>query len=376
MPPQGWQDHQDVLSNLDHVPEPPKSVQPVLSPRSRSSSKVRFAEDTDDFDVRSNPSTSSRSVPERWGGMEIPDAERDAGKEILYQITQQAFNELLDELFKKKEDLAVRAAETKKDRSKYRHLLENIDLEQEDDRSAGKTPQRSQTPSPATRVPPSPPIPERSLNDLLSTSGYAVALADEGGQAPEVESGEQLDAQQSILLAQGHDDEPVPIKAGEPANGREEDDEASDLNDAEIRHVEFRDPTMPQFRPNTTTTSETRAESSLSGKPKGKDHRGVQSQQSASPPATANATGDVGGSSKEKFLESKLAEPDTEDHIPHSTLVTWKRLELAEQEARERGGWGRLNYEEFEAIYREHEFQDSSRNRLDYLGSWIDFCIP
>ena len=39
--------------------------------------------------------------------MEIPDAEKDAGKEILYQVTQQAFNELLDLLFKEKEDMAL-----------------------------------------------------------------------------------------------------------------------------------------------------------------------------------------------------------------------------------------------------------------------------
>ena len=44
-------------------------------PRSRSSSKVRF-EDDPELDTRSNASTSSRPVGERWGGYEIPEAEK------------------------------------------------------------------------------------------------------------------------------------------------------------------------------------------------------------------------------------------------------------------------------------------------------------
>ncbi|RAL58901.1 hypothetical protein DID88_009321 [Monilinia fructigena] len=75
------------------------------------------------FDTRSNPSTSSRSVPERWGGIEIPDAEKDVGKEILYQVTQQAYNELLDPFFRAKEDLAVAIMETKEERDKYRYIF-------------------------------------------------------------------------------------------------------------------------------------------------------------------------------------------------------------------------------------------------------------
>ncbi|RYP27567.1 hypothetical protein DL767_007637 [Monosporascus sp. MG133] len=325
-PPQGWQDSEDVLANLDDAAESSKSAQLVLSPRSRSSSKVRFAEDTDDFDIRSNPSTSSRSVPERWGGMEIPDAERDAGKEILYQVTQQAFNELLDELFRKKEDLAVRAAETKEDRLKYRHLLENINLEDEEDKSAAGSPKPAPSPSPESRR--APPVAEQSVDELLSSSGYTV-------DPPEEE--------QNLLEAEQSTGAPISqtVTAGTGTPSRE----AASGGDATTRQdSEQQDPTMPQFRPNTNLE---------------------RSKEQAAPPA-AHAEARI----------SKLVEPDSSDHIPHSTLVTWKRLDLAEQEARERGGWGRLSYEEFRAIYREHDFQDSSRNRLDYLGSWIDFCIP
>ncbi|KAF2141047.1 uncharacterized protein K452DRAFT_288427 [Aplosporella prunicola CBS 121167] len=65
---------------------------------SRSSSRVRFADDLES-DARSEASTSSRPIGERWGGYEIPEAEEDLGKDILYQM--------LDPLFRRKEDLAL-----------------------------------------------------------------------------------------------------------------------------------------------------------------------------------------------------------------------------------------------------------------------------
>jgi len=126
-PPADWKDDDDILAEEKIIGESSKSSRP--SYHSRSSSKVRFAEDMEDFDTRSNPSTSSRSVPERWGGIEVPDAERDAGKEILFQVTQQAFNELLDPLFKDKEDVAVDAASRKNDMERHRSLYSTPEFE-------------------------------------------------------------------------------------------------------------------------------------------------------------------------------------------------------------------------------------------------------
>ena len=92
--------------------------------RSRSSSKVRF-EDDPEMDTRSNASTSSRPIGERWGGYEIPKAELDIAGEVLYQVTQQALNELLDPLFKDKEDLAMQVWESYELRSKLsQHINE------------------------------------------------------------------------------------------------------------------------------------------------------------------------------------------------------------------------------------------------------------
>ena len=92
-----------------------------LSPRSRSSSKVRFEDSVTDTDYETRSNTSSRSIPvgERWGGYDISEIEKDVGKEILYQAVQQGFNELLDQLFKAKEDIAMDAHRTRKTRRLY-----------------------------------------------------------------------------------------------------------------------------------------------------------------------------------------------------------------------------------------------------------------
>ena len=98
------------------------------SRRSRSSSKVRFRDDvgTDDgHEPRSRAtSISSRSVPlnERWGGF-VPEPEKDVGREVLYQVTQEAFNELLDPVFRVREDLALAAVRTRRKRERHRTAI-------------------------------------------------------------------------------------------------------------------------------------------------------------------------------------------------------------------------------------------------------------
>lgn len=128
--PEGYQRDSDVDDASDDDEDAIDESHPP-SPRSRSSSKVRFQDDvTDDCDVRSNPSTSSRSIPvgERWGGFEVPEVERDVGKEILYQVTQQGFNELLDILFKPKENLVMEAYRTREERKTWAREIELFEL--------------------------------------------------------------------------------------------------------------------------------------------------------------------------------------------------------------------------------------------------------
>ncbi|KAI0468571.1 hypothetical protein F4859DRAFT_207759 [Xylaria cf. heliscus] len=344
MPPQGWRDDQDILANINDTAEASKSAPPVLSPRSRSSSKVRFAEDTDDFETRSNHSTSSRSVPERWGGMEIPDAERDAGKEILYQITQQAFNELLDVLFKQKEDFAILAAESKEQREKYRQLIDDFESQDEDQKSAKESPE----PPVFRQPPPRQPIQQPGLDELLASSGYTImdpVVTDEG-RPYEVMNG------QSQNIGQGsRDDQATSGQSVAPFPPG----------------PELRDPTMPQFMPNSAPIGDHR---NLTQMPD-KDNQGGNSS-----PATKMSKTPTSYQESPSVSEPHIPKADTTSQISPSTLAMWKVLNRAEEEARERGGWGRLSYAEFEDIYRDHEFQEGLKNRLAYLGSWIDFCIP
>ncbi|KAI0452660.1 hypothetical protein F5B21DRAFT_482480 [Xylaria acuta] len=350
MPPQGWRDEQDILANVNDTVEASKSAPPLLSPRSRSSSKVRFAEDTDDFETRSNHSTSSRSVPERWGGMEIPDAERDAGKEILYQITQQAFNELLDALFKQKEDLAVLAAETKEQREKHRQLLNDFEPQDEDEKSTKESPE----PQVSRQSPVRRPAQQQGLDELLSSSGYTIidsGVTDEG-RPHETINGQGQNIEQVLQSDQATSSQPAAT---------------SPLDNLPSTVLEYRDPTMPQFMPNSAPMGVHRSSTRTPDK-------GDQGESSSSATETSKAPTIHQGAPS--VSEPHGPKEDTPSQVPRHTLAMWKVLDLAEQEARERGGWGRLNYAEFEEIYREHEFQEGSKNRLAYLGSWIDFCIP
>ncbi|RAR05401.1 ef hand domain-containing protein [Stemphylium lycopersici] len=107
-------DGQNTSEELDQQTPADTNEEPPHSRGSRSSSRVRFQNDVE-LETRSNAS-SPRPVGERWGGYEIPEPEQDLGKEVLYQVTQQGFNELLNPLFLEKEDMAMDAYETRSER--------------------------------------------------------------------------------------------------------------------------------------------------------------------------------------------------------------------------------------------------------------------
>lgn len=347
LPPDTWDPEQDILANLNGFGESSKPV----SPRSPSSSKVRFAEDVDDYDTRSNPSTSSRSIPERWGGMEIPGAERDAGKEVFYQVIQQAFNELLDRLFKFKEDIAIRCAETKAVRDKYRPLLESIEkgmVQHADGGMIQKAAEEMLFFRPSEDINDrdgDKPISEQSLQELLAASGYSV---DETPQA-EAEPAEAAE----------HDGDNEDF-----SNGAGAVESAEEVNHNEPNASSYCDPTLPQFRPNTMSGPL----SHTSASEETQDHSGNANEASATAMPSASSSGPTA-----EAHHDASQEPQDPSNIPINTLVQWRFLDLAEKEAKERGGWGRINYEEFETVWK---LEEEHGNRLDYLGTWIDFCIP
>lgn len=318
--PDDWEHEEDILVNMNRPPEGSKSADgAILSTRSRSSSKVRFAEDMDDYETRSNPSTSSRSVPERWGGMEIPDAERDAGKEILYQVTQQAFNELLDAIFKPSEDVAMEAAGTKAERDKHMTKIMSVELEDDGGENAEASPK-------ASAAGPEKNVGEKSLSELLAETGYTV-VEDEWGNAVGTTS-----------------------RTRDPENGTSSNQASG--GETEQEESVYRDPTMPQFRPNSNEVMD-----QGEGRPDGE--RATNGQEEDEEGAGRNGA--------EAATGKEAREPSLK------TLRLWKRQTEAEARAAERGGWGRLSFDEFEQIYKS---QEDLGNRLDYLGSWIDFCIP
>ncbi|KLU88523.1 EF hand domain-containing protein [Magnaporthiopsis poae ATCC 64411] len=373
--PQGWSAKEDVFADpaeaeANHNSKINKGKPDAMSQRSRSSSKVRFAEETDDYEIRSNPSTSSRSVPERWGGMEIPDAERDAGKEILYQVTQQAFNELLDVLFKKKEDLAVRAASTREDRRRYRKYFESINPDEED----GRKQQHQDHPNSSSAA--------QKENREENTSA-PVQQARQAQQTQTVPSSDttghvQADAtpQEETVLVDGdaaHSDAASIYE--EPANYEQDGGVAPEAQQSEGNQTETRphDPTMPQFRPNSDADL-ARSAGALEAAALGASNAGAESDCSGE--STSAEDIESTGRREESDDDSNGDDDDDAANVgmfPRYMLVEWKRLDLAEQEQRQRGGWGKLSYAEFEEIYRREERHS---NRLDYLGSWIDVCIP
>ncbi|KKY39222.1 putative ef hand domain-containing protein [Diaporthe ampelina] len=355
-PPEGWNEEDDVLADINGTgaAESSKEGQPPLSARSRSSSKVRFAEDTDDYEIRSNPSTSSRSVPERWGGMEIPDAERDMGKEILYVVTQQAFNELLDVLFKEKEDLAVKAAETREYREAYRDLLDSFDqdkgkdssqLQDENRNGSGQSREkangRENEPEKITVIEADEktPIQGRTLDELLATSGYTVdeTLAFKAGEHEEETTSEDEESVEASSIAE----EQEPAASG----------------------ASYRDPTMPQFRPNNDADIPPPAPATDSA------HHPKPALKSRRPGKLRIINGSAGSAPARPGRKA----PKPLTRPPEAALMEWRKHDAAEKEAKARGGWGRLDLAEFKDIWHREE---SGPHRLDYMGTWIDFCIP
>lgn len=415
-PPDDWKDDEDVLALNGIMGESSKaSTRPIT--HSRSSSRVRFAEDMDDFDTRSNPSTSSRSVPERWGGIDIPDAERDAGKEILYQVTQQAFNELLNPLFRSKEDLALEAATTKEEREKYRHFYQTPEFEEwaSSKESKGtkskKEPAnfRSQETTLTTETlawQPLPQLPEvevpqlrqRPLEELLASTGYTVSP---GPDSAEVESLPDL---QPISMQDSVSGDHVPISEGSssrealeasrvimtppPTTPTEEvlsiiaqyDDDSTTAMTIQSTPTqitrprsipdpsEYRDPTLPQFRPNSTADIP-RPNPATDFLPLIKEEDADVLKRTS--PLSILSDGSDADTDVSPIKETEEEKPDQEK------LFRYWQLDKAAKEAEERGGWGRISYAEFEEVVKSESGKGEAREKkMDYLGSWIEFCIP
>jgi hypothetical protein len=406
--PEGYVSDPDVdhLSEDEDGPGHPSALDShPPSPRSRSSSKVRFQDDlTDDYDVRSNPSTSSRSIPvgERWGGFEIPEVEKDVGKEILYQVTQQGFNELLDILFKPKEDLLMEAYRTRTERKIWAREIELAEMMDPKKRMA----QEGGTPT------------EGELQDLLNRTGYSLRSPqlEPLHHSPDLSVRPTLGSPESVQpvhLADPEEDDDLVDSA--PAEERVEETAAANeparsltpefqaaTEASSLHEMSDYDPTLPQFRPN----EEPEHPHGVPGLP------APDLDNSLFVPMTDLSQTDLQQQQQDLPAELRLqpgstafpapySSPDAEATAPKMppspiqplppaassssslprrhgptlppstlTLTRWAYLNQIEREAKERGGTGaRLNFEEFS-----RRMAADRGRRLAFVASWIEMA--
>lgn len=381
-PPPDWAPDEE----LDYTEDKSKHSDAHLSQRSRSSSKVRFADD-DDFgdDDYSVWSGSSRRTSERWGDFEISRAERDAGKEILYQTTQHALNELLDILFREKEDKGVEAMSNKSDRDDehlkkvytskhFESWAKQVDSSQsspvDDDLETTATQSTKPFAGKSLKVwEKRPRIPVVELQDvrqlpidhLLAASGYSI----EGQSAPTLEAGGNAAASRDGAMEIEEEDKPDPTM---PQNRPTSIPEPSTSALPPVNHKAIDDLVDSPLR---TMSSDTQPEH----KPESR------------PLKAALET------AKELALEAMAADGMESEEVKRIRRLDWAYLytlrngTLLEEESIERGGWGRLSGDEVETIVKEREAEMERMNNegvslkdrgpnLDYLGSWIHLILP
>ncbi|KAF7159559.1 hypothetical protein CNMCM6106_006816 [Aspergillus hiratsukae] len=396
--PEGYVSDPDVdhLSEDEDAPGHPSALDShPPSPRSRSSSKVRFQDDlTDDYDVRSNPSTSSRSIPvgERWGGFEIPEVEKDVGKEILYQVTQQGFNELLDILFKPKEDLLMEAYRTRTERKIWAREIELAEMMDPKKRLAHET---------AT---------EEELQELLNRSGYSL-------RSPQLEPlqpspdlsvrptlGSPGESVQPVHLADPEEDDYLVDSAA--VEDREETAAANEParsltpEASSLREMDY-DPTLPQFRPNepeppheAPSLPAADSDNSLFVPMTSLSQTDLQHQQQDLPAELRLQPGSTAFPAPSSSPDAEATAPKMPPSpiqplpaaassssslprrhgptLPPSTLTLsrWAYLNQIEREAKERGGTGaKLNFEEFS-----RRMAADRGRRLAFVASWIEMA--
>ncbi|KAL6236271.1 hypothetical protein BDW75DRAFT_229601 [Aspergillus navahoensis] len=414
--PDGYQTDSDGEGEEDDVAEPEYESQPP-SPRSRSSSKVRFQDDLTDVDddyedVRSNPSTSSRSilVGERWGGFEVPEVERDVGKEILYQVTQQGFNEILDIIFKPKEDLLMECYRTRTERKIWAREIEIAEQ-----LGSGDAGQDMQDPDEAEEVSR---YPERPLDELLERSGYSISNSalETGEDSPTLAPPRELslpahdadnsDAEDNVSVCPTHLanlEEPESTTSHSILEPQDNlilsptphhptlpvmDEACAASLDFDHDSDSSYDPTLPHHRPNdsdldtdspiptilptsillhpNTASSTFPAPPTLS--PTSPDAEATAPKRTPSPTHPLKPASPSRSRSRSPILHPKRQGPTTPP--PLATLSRWAYLNRVEAEAKERGGTGaKLNFEEFS-----RRMAADRGRRLAFVASWIEMA--
>lgn len=107
---------------LKHAP----NAEADLSIVANSSKKIypqASANNKPDHSTLSSPSKASKQSQSEIINLELYEDEEDVGQEILFQLTQEALNELIDPFLKPREDLWLEAQTTKAKRKSYREEI-------------------------------------------------------------------------------------------------------------------------------------------------------------------------------------------------------------------------------------------------------------
>ncbi|SLM35528.1 ef hand domain protein [Lasallia pustulata] len=358
------------------------------SRRSRSSSKVRFQDDLTDgeYETRSNTSMPSRSIPvgERWGGYEVPEAEKDVGREILYQATQEGLNELLDPMFRKREDLAVEAVRTRAERKMWRTQISRYTSEVNNRMAAAEARRwRESLPGRArkSKTEPSPPLQDPNRDPTADITGNE-QRPDEASQpsrdkepeehiAPAVNYPEAAEEFHSAIAAFNNADPTLeeailhkPLEELLEESGYAAATTSTTANEyprsrdpsssiAAAQSEPIPDPTLPQNRPNSLSDLPTPATPSTNP---------TQTKKPKSTPSSRLAALNT-SSDFDSSLPSSPTPPSC-DRLKHLAL-----LDRIEAEDEKRGGPGKLSLAEFEEIMKGPKGQV-----LRFVGAWIEMA--
>ena len=379
----------------------------AMTPRSRSSSKVRFQEAAD-LETRSNNSTSSRPHIEHFGGYEIPQLEKDYGQEILYQVTQQGLNELLDPLFKKREDRAMKVESTGPTRRKWKHQMEEFKR-----RSAQEADSLKETSDQGSALDN---LPEGTTEHSVQATEENIKVdtshsvdgfdykpqplsADEGSARPMGDRGPFTNnVTNSVAPLQSHHltAPSRPLRPQDPdyGNGTQSLDVAIDELHARANLADAnQDPTLPHHRPNSvseipaillngtqaqlplaslrevaaSTTERRQREDRLqrfSALVLGLDHTAAFQMPHG---AWHIASPTDGAPLRPNLPSSKGTAPRIDAKPTEQMLAEYVSDEEAEEEIRKRGGPGRLSYDEFEKLMK-----SENGRPLGFLEGWLE----
>jgi hypothetical protein len=281
----------------------------------------------------------------------LSQAEADIGKDILYQAVQQGFNELLDPIFKEKEDEWLQVCQTRHDRQVFRKQREEfqkqLDAEEQQRDAALEEADRLRTDE-LLQPPYEPHHPD--VNEFLQRGSESPQPDVKESDAVVVEDLAEHTSSDKAVSNPPDPEDHIELMFGNGFLGRRQKQPESDASESS-----YHDPTLPQFRPDD-------------------DHQPAGAAEAISPPPPNNP----------------LAEDPVQARL---TYNLWLRHDRIDEETEWRGGPGKLNFAEFRRQMRaeddvgkalgskakdkqSEDVWESSADlgRLAFIGTWLEMA--